>query len=121
MKYGRTFLLGVTNGVLFNLAEALIGGTTVLPMFISELTASKVLIGLSGTMGNAGWLMPQLVVANLIQHLKQKKPVYIWAGIIRIICIWAIALITSYDSGHISEKYQQYTRIVLKTCREKSR
>jgi MFS family permease len=99
LKYSRTFLLGVTNGVLFNLAEALIGGTTVLPMFISTLTASKVLIGLSGTMGNAGWLMPQLVVANLIQHLKRKKPIYIWAGVVRIICIWAIALMVAFLLG----------------------
>ena len=99
VKYSRTFLLGVTNGVLFNLAEALIGGTTVLPLFISELTASKVLIGLSGTMGNAGWLMPQLVVANLIQHLKHKKPVYVWAGVVRIICIWAIALMVALLVG----------------------
>ncbi len=99
LKYSRTFLLGVTNGVLFNLAEALIGGTTVLPIFISTLTASKVLIGLSGTMGNAGWLMPQLVVANLIQHLKRKKPIYIWAGVVRIICIWAIALMVAFLVG----------------------
>ena len=70
-KYDRSFILGVTNGVLFNLAEAMIGGTTVLPIFISKITASKVLIGLSGTMANAGLLMPQLIVANLIQHLKR--------------------------------------------------
>ena len=95
MKYSRTFILGVINGVLFNLAEALIGGTTVLPTFISNLTESKVLIGLSGTMGNAGWFLPQLVVANLIQHLKRKKPVYVWAGVVRILCIWAIALLVA--------------------------
>lgn len=99
MKYGRTFLLGVVNGVLFNLAEALVGGTTVLPTFISTLTESKVLIGLSGTMGNAGWLMPQLVVANLIQHVERKKPVYVWAGIVRIICIWGIALMVAFLAG----------------------
>lgn len=99
MKYSRTFLLGVTNGVLFNLAEALIGGTTVLPLFISQLTASKVLIGLSGTMGNAGWLLPQLVVANLVQHLKRKMPIYIWSGVVRIICIWAIALTVAFLVG----------------------
>jgi MFS family permease len=50
-------------------------------------------------MGNAGWLMPQLVVANLIQHLKHKRPVYIWAGVVRIICIWAIALMVAFLVG----------------------
>lgn len=95
MKYSKTFILGVVNGVLFNLAEALIGGTTVLPTFISNITASKVLIGLSGTMGNAGWFMPQLVVANLIEHVRRKKPVYVWAGIVRIAMIWGIALLVA--------------------------
>jgi MFS family permease len=99
VKYSRTFILGVVNGVLFSLAEALIGGTTVLPIFISNLTASKVLIGLSGTMGNAGWLMPQLVVANLIGHLRRKRPVYIWAGLVRIIAIWAIAILVAMLAG----------------------
>jgi MFS family permease len=98
-RYSRTFILGVVNGVLFNLAEALIGGTTVLPIFISNLTASKVLIGLSGTMGNAGWLMPQLVVANLIQHLRRKRPIYVWAGLVRIVCIWAIAFLVAFLAG----------------------
>ncbi len=93
MRYSRTFILGVINGILFNLAEALIGGTTVLPTFISNVTTSKVLVGLSGTMGNAGWFMPQLVVANLIEHLKRKKPIYVWAGMVRIVTIWGIAIL----------------------------
>jgi MFS family permease len=98
LKYNRTFILGVINGVLFNLAEALIGGTTVLPTFISGITTSKVLIGLSGTMGNAGWFMPQLVVASLIGHLRHKKPVYVGAGLVRIGTIWTIALLVTMAS-----------------------
>lgn len=87
------------NGVLFNLAEALIGGTTVLPIFISSVTTSKVLVGLSGTMGNAGWFMPQLVVANLIQHVNRKKPVYVWSGVVRIATLWAIAILVALLAG----------------------
>jgi MFS family permease len=99
LKYGRTFILGVVNGVLFNLAEALIGGTTVLPIFISNVTSSKILVGLSGTMGNAGWFMPQLIVANLIQHVNRKKPVYVWAGVVRIVAIWTIAMLVGLLAG----------------------
>lgn len=95
MRYSKTFILGVINGVLFNLAETLIGGTTVLPIFISEITQSKILVGLSGTMGNAGWFMPQLFVANLIGHLRRKLPVYIWSGGVRIGMIWGIALLVA--------------------------
>ncbi len=92
MKYSKTFYLGVINGILFNMSAALAGGTTVLPTFISNITSSKVLIGLSGTMAMAGWYLPQLVVANYIETVRRKRPVYVWSGIIRIITIWTLAL-----------------------------
>jgi MFS family permease len=99
LKYSRTFILGVINGVLFNLAEALVGGTTVLPAFISNLTDSKILVGLAGTMGQAGWFMPQLLVANLIEHIRHKKPIYVWAGAVRIGAIWSIAFLVALLAG----------------------
>jgi MFS family permease len=99
LKYGRTFILGVLNGVLFNLAEALMGGTTILPLFISALTDSKVLVGLAGTMNQAGWYMPQFVVAGFIEHLRRKKPVYVWAGLVRGITIWTIAVLVPITAG----------------------
>jgi MFS family permease len=92
VRYSKTFFLGVVNGVLFNMSEALVGGTTVLPTFISNVTSSKVLIGLSGTMSMAGWFLPQLAVANVIENLKHKRPLYIWSGLVRIATIWIIAL-----------------------------
>jgi MFS family permease len=98
-KYSRTFTLGVLNGILFSLAEALIGGTTVLPLFISSLTASKVLVGLAGTMNRAGWYMPQFVVAGFIEHMKRKKPVYVWAGLVRMVSIWTIAILVPILAG----------------------
>lgn len=100
-KYDRSFVLGVLNGVLFNLAEAMIGGTTVLPIFISKLTESKVLIGLAGTMGNAGWFMPQMVVASQIEHVRRKMPLYIWSGFVRLGSMWAIAVLVAL-AGHTS-------------------
>jgi MFS family permease len=99
MRYSRSFVLGVTNGVLFKLAEALVGGTTVLPAFMSNLTSSKVVVGLAGTMSLAGWFLPQLVVANLVSHLRAKKPVYVWAGVVRIAAIWTIALMVVFVAG----------------------
>jgi MFS family permease len=99
LKCSRTFILGVLNGVLFNLAEALVGGTTVLPLFISTLTESKVLVGLAGPMSQAGWYMPQYVVAGFIEHIRHKKPVYVWSGLVRCIAIWTIAILVPVLAG----------------------
>jgi MFS family permease len=103
-RYDRSFILGVINGVLFNLAEATIGGTTVLPIFISQITASKVLIGLAGTMVGAGLFMPQIIVANLVEHIKRKKPIYVWSGAVRVGAMWAIALLVAL-AGHSSSSF----------------
>jgi MFS family permease len=99
LRYSRTFILGVVNGILFNLAEALVGGTTVLPLFISSLTDSKVLVGLAGTMSQAAWYMPQFFVAGFIEHLQRKKPLYVWAGVVRLASIWTIAIFIPVLAG----------------------
>jgi MFS family permease len=99
LRYSKTFYLGVINGVLFNMSAALAGDTTVLPTFVSNLTTSKVLIGLSGTMAMAGWYLPQLVVANYLEPVRRKRPLYIWAGAVRIIVIWTVALSVLFLGG----------------------
>jgi MFS family permease len=118
LKYSKTFYLGVVNGVLFNMSAALAGGTTVLPTFISNITTSKVLIGLSGTMAMAGWYLPQLVVANYIETVRRKRPLYAWAGLIRIIAIWIIALSvpllgTTWAGGFVALFFALYTIYVI--------
>ncbi len=81
----RNFTLGVLNGALFNLASAFIRGSSVLPAFLSQLTTSKVLIGLSSNLGAAAWFLPQMLVAGLVGHRGKKLPLYIWMAALRSI------------------------------------
>jgi len=67
-NFKRNFGLGVLNGALFNAALAFLSGSTVMPVFVSQLTDSKVLIGLFSTMESFGWFFPQLFAAALIAH-----------------------------------------------------
>jgi MFS family permease len=66
--FQRNFGLGVLNGALFNAALAFLSGSTILPVFISQLTDSKVLIGLFSTLESFGWFFPQLFAAAFIAH-----------------------------------------------------
>jgi MFS family permease len=66
--FRRNFSLGVVNGALFNAALAFLSGSTILPVFISQLTESKVLIGLFSTLESFGWFVPQLFAAAFIAH-----------------------------------------------------
>ncbi len=66
--FRRNFSLGVINGTFFNGALAFLSGSTVIPVFISQLTDSKILIGLFSTLESFGWFAPQLFTALFIAH-----------------------------------------------------
>jgi MFS family permease len=79
----RNFTLGVLNGIFYNLASAFIGSSSVLPAFVSQLTISKVLIGLSSNLEFAAWSLPQMLVAGLVGHKGRKLPLYIRMAALR--------------------------------------
>ncbi len=63
---GRNMALGIINGIFFNLVAAFLSGTTVIPLFISGLTDSPVIIGAFSTLESFGWYFPQLFMGALI-------------------------------------------------------
>src|SRR6478735_5296468 len=64
--YRRNFLVLVTDGILFTVAMSIIGSTTLIPDFIRHLTNSEVLIGLSSSIFDVGFTLPQLFIARYI-------------------------------------------------------
>jgi len=93
-KYSnRNYLLGIGNGICFNLSQAFIGGKTVLPMFVSNLTSSQILIGLASSLEMASWPLPQIIVASWIEHKPRKKPLYVSMAILRIVLMLVLTVI----------------------------
>lgn len=76
--YRRNFFLLVIDGILFMVALGMIGSTTVIPDFIRRLTDSEILIGLSGTLFDIGWTLPQLFIARYVVRFERKK--WLFAG-----------------------------------------
>jgi len=93
-QWRRAFGFGVANGILFNFGAAFTDPATILPAFVSRLTASGVAVG--AVMVIAGGLnrLPQLVVANLMQTHRRKLHFYRAASVVRVVCWPAIAAIT---------------------------
>ncbi len=85
----RSFVLGVFNGAIFNLAEALIDPPLVLTWFVSQITSSNLLAGLVSPLGNAGWFLPQVFVSARIQRMERKMPSYTLTAVIRTIA-WVL-------------------------------
>jgi hypothetical protein len=86
----RAFILGVLNGALFQMGMAFVDPSTVLPAFIAELTRSELAVGAVSAVAAGGWLLPQLVVANYVQVMPRKLPVYRAAAVIRVAVMGAM-------------------------------
>ncbi len=71
--YQRNFWLFLADSIFFTVAMSLIGTTTVIPDFIRRLTDSEVLIGLSSSMFEIGWMLPQLFMARYLVKVASKK------------------------------------------------
>jgi MFS family permease len=56
------------------LGDSFVSVSTIIPVFASTLTDSPVLIGLVPALIEAGWFIPQLIMAGYVQRLQQKMP-----------------------------------------------
>jgi MFS family permease len=92
--YRRNFAALLGDYVFFGLGTTFAGLTTVLPNFISQLTDSKIIIGLLATLGSGAFMLPQLVFANMVVNKPRKKPYFnVGAGFSRpLYLLYGIAL-----------------------------
>lgn len=97
--FKRNFFLGVANGVLFNFAWAFTSGSTVLPLFISKLTSSNILVGLASTLEALGWFLPQMAVAAVTLHQKNQMPLYIKMAFLRGGSFLLLAMVVFFSKG----------------------
>ena len=89
----RNFHLGVANGILFSLADALIDANLVLALFVRQMGASQAFVGLLPSLKNGGFLLPQLLVAGRIGGMPLKLPLYRRAAIGRSFAFLLMTLV----------------------------
>ncbi len=87
----RNYWLGVLNGAAYRLSLALLDGAIVLPWFVSQITSSKVVIGLLLPIQNGGWFLPQLFLSRYLQRQRRRVPFYNVASNLRVLCWLALA------------------------------
>ncbi|MGA2611931.1 MAG: MFS transporter [Spirochaetia bacterium] len=74
----RNFLALFGDFTFFGAGSSFASQATVLPTFIATLTSSAPVIGLSSTVANGAWLLPQLFAANAIAGAPRRKPAVLW-------------------------------------------
>jgi MFS family permease len=97
----RNFRLGVANGILFTLGEALIDANLVLALLVRQLGGSQVVVGLLPSLKNGGFLLPQLLVAGRVAGMPLKLPLYRRAAFVRTI-VFALMVAVVFGSGAFS-------------------
>ena len=87
-----TMLAFAADYVAWTVGMSFIGTTTVMPTFVRHFTDSSTVIGLINVIQTGGFLIPQLIVSNMIAHRERKKPVMIGVGFVYRFLPWLFAL-----------------------------
>ena len=100
-NYPWNFTVNLLDGATFWFGNNFVSAATILPLFISKLTDSPLLIGLVAVIAQAGWLIPQVFTAGFTEKLSRKKPLVINVGFFleRLpVWLWPVsALIAPYS------------------------
>jgi hypothetical protein len=97
----RNFRLGVLNGLLVGLGEALMDPTLVLVAFVNHLSGSPLLVGLVLPLRDGSWFLPQLWVSSRLQSQPRKLPLYARMSVVRVVGLGllCVAGLTLRDPG----------------------
>lgn len=85
LDYNKTFIhnfiVNVLDGAFFGFALGFASFVTLLPLFVSTMTNSAILIGLIPAVHTVGWQFPQLLIANHVSKQKKFLPLVLWLTI----------------------------------------
>jgi MFS family permease len=79
-NYRWNFAVNLLDGASFWFGLSFISSSTIIPLFVSKLTSSALLIGLVAVIGSASWALPQIFTANFTERMPRKKPIIVNLG-----------------------------------------
>ena len=94
LKYNIT--VNLLDGAFFGLGWGFGSMGTILPLFVSRMTSSAVLIGLIPAIHAVGWQFPQLFMANSVARLRRYKPMVMLITIHERIPFLGLALVAMF-------------------------
>lgn len=92
-------LIAVIDGGFFGWALGVASFVTVIPLFVSTLTTSAVLIGLIPALRTIGWQLPQLFMAGSVSRLTRYKPMVMFMTISERVPFLGLALLAWFSQS----------------------
>jgi MFS family permease len=90
------YIANVLDGGFFGLGIGFASFTTVIPLFVYNMTDSAILIGLISAIHVMGFQLPQLLMARSVSRLKRYKPMVMWMTINERVPFLGLALIALF-------------------------
>ena len=87
------YIVNIADGGLFGLALGFASFSTIIPLFVSTMTDSAVIIGLMVAMHSIGWQIPQLLIARKVSNQVNFKPMVMLLTIHERVPFLGLALI----------------------------
>ncbi len=75
------FSVNLVDGAFFWFGLSFAAPGTIMPLYVSHLTDSRLLIGLISAITGAGWYLPQLLTANYVAAMPVKKKLVVNVGL----------------------------------------
>ncbi len=90
--FRRNFFANVMDAGFWYFGDSFVAAYTILPVFMSTLTDSPILIGLIPALEGAGWFLPQLFLARYLEGKKRRLPIVLKLGVFERIPYLLLAL-----------------------------
>lgn len=80
LNYRWNFTVTMLDTSTFMFGASFISASTIVPLFISKLTASTLAIGIGAMISGSFWFLPQLFSANFTEQVARKKSILVNLG-----------------------------------------
>ena len=90
--FRKNFLLGIATGASINLGMALLDPLTILPVFVSKLGGSAVMVGLVSALHGIGWFLPQILASRLAETRRYLINLYRILTTVRALALSGVVL-----------------------------
>lgn len=97
LRYNIT--VNLLDGAFFGLGWGFGSIGTIIPLFVSKMTDSAILIGLIPAIHAVTWQLPQLFMANAVARLRQYKPMVLWMTLHERLPYLGLALVAFFASA----------------------
>ena len=79
--FKRNFFANIMDAGFWFFGDSFMAAYTILPVFLSTITDSPILIGLIPALEGAGWFLPQLFLATHLENKDRRLPMVLKFGI----------------------------------------